>query len=591
MINLLRIFSDTGLFKPVTFHSGVNLILGVPSGKREGRELNGVGKSTLVRLIDFALVGDTAKSYFVDERCSFLREDKHSFEVEFTANGSHYRIRRTFARNAPISFGKTAEAVAEYTESEAKDVLAQLLIVDPDYAGHIDTDWYRSLIRFFITDDKSSHQRTDPLNWVHSSIRKSEYLAYNYYLLNLPNQHLVEFDRLSRKLKDEKEHRKQIEARIKEETGKAVQHVRSDLDRMRAQIDEYKESLETFQFLEDYQTIEVDLREVTSQIAEKMRSFAALKRRLAHLEQSYALNVNLDVEHVTRLYGELDAELASFVRKRLDEVITFRQDIAANRKKFLIERERGIRDELVSVESQVVSLEVRRSQLLGWLQERKALDAIRNSYERIAHESEQYERSASRVKALEEEERKIAETNAAMAETIVELHRERQSQDTQISEIRRTFFDILKNTIYIDESVDDAFFDIKATNRATSPLAVQIEVPKRDSLGKSRFKLPVYDLTVFLRIVTQMRRLPHFLVHDGVLNGVDVKTVVQFLKYIKNRSEKLPTMQYLVTLNEDQVMPSVKTMAEMGDIKFDIESAVVAHYGDVPERMIFGREY
>lgn len=591
MINLLRIYSHTGLFKTVEFHSGVNLILGVPSGEREGRELNGVGKSTLVRLIDFALVGEGARSYFLDERCSFLREEDHSFELEFIVNDLHYCIRRTFARNASLEFGKAGENLAEYSESEAKDVLAQLLIVDPDYTGHVDTDWYRNLIRFFITDDKSSHQRTDPLNWVHSSIRKSEYLAYNYYLLNLPNSHLVEFDRLSRKLKDEKEHRKQIEARIKEETGKAVQQVRSDLDRMRAQIDEYKRSLEAFQFLADYQTIEADLREVTSHIAERMRHYAALKRRLAHLEHSYTLNLDLDVEHVVRLYGELEAELASFVRKRLDEIITFRQDIASNRKKFLVEREREIRAELLSVESEAKTLEVRRSQLLGWLQERKALDAIRNSYERIAHESQQYERSAARIKSLEEEERKIAETNAAMAETIVELHRERQTQDAQISDIRRTFFDILRNTIYVDESADDAYFDIEATNRATSPLDVQIEVPKRDSLGKSRFKLPVYDLTVFLRIVTQMRRLPHFLVHDGVFNGVDVKTVVQFLNYIQQRSLHLPTMQYLVTLNEDQVNPSEMTIAELDGIAFDVEKTVVAHYGDVPDRMIFGREY
>lgn len=591
MINLLRIFSDTGLFKTVTFHTGVNLILGVPSGEREGRELNGVGKSTLVRLIDFALVGDGAKSYFSDERCSFLREEEHSFQLEFMADTSRYRIRRTFDRNAPIQFGKADEQLSDYSESEAKDILAQSLLVDPDYVGHVDTSWYRNLIRFFITDDKSSHQRTDPLNWVHSSIRKSECLAYNYYLLNLPNQHLVEFDRLSRKLKEEREHKKQIEARIMEETGKAVQQVRSDLDRMRAQIDEYKQSLETFQFLADYQTIESELREVTNSIAERMRHFAALKRRLAHLEQSYALNLSLDVEHITRLYGELEAELAAYVRKRLDEVITFRNDIAANRKKFLVERERAIRAELASVESEAKELEGRRSQLLGWLQERKALDAIRNSYERIAHESQQYERSASRVKSLEEEERKIAETNAAMAETIVELHRERQTLDDQISDIRRTFFDILRNTIYVNESADDAYFDIEATNRPASPLAIQIEVPKRDSLGKSRFKLPVYDLTVFLRILTQGRRLPHFLVHDGAFNGVDVKTVVQFLNYIQKRSVKLPTMQYLVTLNEDQVIPSEKTMAELEGIEFDVERSVIAHYGDVPSKMIFSREY
>jgi uncharacterized protein YydD (DUF2326 family) len=287
----------------------------------------------------------------------------------------------------------------------------------------------------------------------------------------------------------------------------------------------------------------------------------------------------------------VEQELAEFVQRRLEEIVEFRKDIVANRKKFLVEREAELRSALTDIEADVKRLEERRSQLFHWLQERQALDALRNAYERIAHDSEQLERSAARVRALEEEEQKIAETNAQISETILNIVKERQTQDASIRDIRKTFFDILQHTIYLGESVEDAYFDIKATNRPTSPLNVEIEVPKSDSLGKSRFKLPVYDLTVFLRILSQDRHLPHFLVHDGAFNGVDVKTVVRFLNYIEAKSTTLQSLQYIVTLNEEQIVVSEKNRAEFEGFTFDLSERVVAHYEDVPERMIFRQEF
>jgi uncharacterized protein YydD (DUF2326 family) len=591
MIHLIRLDSDTGLLDAVQFKNGLNVVLGLPSGERDGRELNGVGKSTLIRLIDYALIGDGAKSYFRNERCDFLRTEEHTITLTLEAEDSQYRIRRNFSRNNSVEFAKLNEGFAEYTEAEMKGILAPMLIVDPQYLGLVDTSWYRDLIRFFIAEDKTAHKRTEPLNFVHSTARKSQLLAYNYYLLNLPNQHLVEFDRLRQKLKDEQTHKRQIEARIKQETGRAVEQVRSDLDRMRAQIEEYKVSLDSFTFLKDYEAIEAEMRSLTTTISERMRAFVALKRRLSHLQKSYDLKIDVDIERVHRLYASIEEQLAEFVQRKLEEIVQFRKDIAANRKKFLVEREAQLRSEVSEIESEVANLEIRRSQLFEWLQEKQALDALRNAYERITQESELYERSAARIKALEEEEQKIAETNAQISETILNIVRERNTQDDAIRDIRKTFFDILKNSIYLDESIEDAYFDITTTNRADSPLKIEIEVPKSESLGKSRFKLPVYDLTVFLRIIGQERHLPHFLVHDGAFNSVDVKTVVRFLNYIESMAKKMPSLQYIVTLNEDQVYGSERTQAAFEGFAFELSERVIAHYGDVPKKMIFHREY
>ena len=591
MITLDRIFSETDLFETVAFHSGLNVVLGVPSGVREGRELNGVGKSTLIRLIDYAFVGDSAKKTFTQQRCEFLRTEDHSFTLVFSDGDSDYRIRRRFAEPDKVHFAEGDGEFAEYTETEMKGILAPMMVIDQQYDGHVDTDWFRTLMRFFISDDKASHAQTDPLNFSHSSARKSFLLSLNYYLLNLPNGELVEFDALRQRLKSEQSHRKQIEDRIKEESGRTVEQVRSDLDRIEAQIEKYRQNLESFEFLEDYTHVEQELRDVTGTITNEMLRFNSLQRKLTELEKSYQLQIDVDVERVRRLYASLQEELADHVARKLDEVIEFRQSIVANRKKFLIEREQRLRSEIAEIEGKVRELESNRKRLFEWLKEQKALDAIRNAYERITHESEQFERSASRLKALDDEEKKIAHTNAEVSETIVRIVDQCKEYEDRIRDIRRVFDDILRNTIYVGENMDDAFLTIKTQNRKTSPISIEIEVPKSDSLGKSRFKIPVYDLTVFFRIVRDQRELPCFLIHDGTFNAVAAKTVVSFLSYIVQQSRKLPKLQYIVTLNEEQVYLSEAQQAEFDGLSFDLKRHVIAHYEDVPEKMIFRREY
>ena len=56
---LNRIFSNTNLIlNDVTFQPGINIILGKYSGNKEALGINGIGKSSLVRLIDYALLSD-----------------------------------------------------------------------------------------------------------------------------------------------------------------------------------------------------------------------------------------------------------------------------------------------------------------------------------------------------------------------------------------------------------------------------------------------------------------------------------------------------------------------------------------------------
>ena len=91
MLTLNRLYSDTKLFDEVSFRPGINIILGRYSGP-EG-SVNGIGKSTLVRLIDFAFLASRSDA-LSSEKHSFLKE--HNVVLEFSLDQSHFQIKRSF---------------------------------------------------------------------------------------------------------------------------------------------------------------------------------------------------------------------------------------------------------------------------------------------------------------------------------------------------------------------------------------------------------------------------------------------------------------------------------------------------------------
>ena len=92
---LIKIYSETNLIDTVPFHNGINIILGKYSGDKAARGINGIGKSTLVRLVDFTLLSGKAEKRFGHKKYDFLRDDEHTITLEFEVQGQKYFIKRT----------------------------------------------------------------------------------------------------------------------------------------------------------------------------------------------------------------------------------------------------------------------------------------------------------------------------------------------------------------------------------------------------------------------------------------------------------------------------------------------------------------
>jgi len=124
MVKLKKIYSDTGLFDEVRFKTGLNIVLGKYSVAN--KEINGIGKSTLVRLVDYCLLSNSVKNnFFKVDLFPFLRD--HTVILEFEINGKDYIIKRRFDESTKVLFGEYRN-IHEYQQNELKNILGDLFL-------------------------------------------------------------------------------------------------------------------------------------------------------------------------------------------------------------------------------------------------------------------------------------------------------------------------------------------------------------------------------------------------------------------------------------------------------------------------------
>lgn len=590
MVLLKEIFSETNLFDPVEFHGGINIIQGsYTKPKEELSDLNGIGKSTLVRLVDFALLSESSKGSFDIKKYGFL--DKHSVTLVFEREQKEYRIRREFSNARKPRFMEPDGRFIAYDDVDLRKILGGMFFSGDDYDGVVDNTWFRTLIRFFIKDDINHFERRDPLKFSSGFTGRFESYFYNLFLLDLPNKGVFEFNSAkNRKEVLSKQKRKLIE-RISEETGRQIDEIRSEVVNLDSKIRAFENSISEFQFLETYKDIEKEIIRLSKDISVYLRDLNQLERKLLEIRRSYAFDFEFDKSKVIKLYTEISTLHGDTIERKLEEVIEFRERLRENRKKFLSERETEISARINENQENLATLEHQRSSLYKMLDQQEALDSVKATYTLLISERTKKERILGQVSEIDKLDDHIIKINEEITKIISQISGEFSEVKEKINDIHELYLEVVGKAIFVDEEETNATFDIRPDSAINSPLKISLDVPKSGALGKSRFKILAYDLTVFLNLVSSGRNLPQFLIHDGVFHGIDVKILVRILNYIHSEFIKNSRLQYIITTNEHETNIPNDRAGLYGKYDFEFGEAVIATYRDIPSEMIFKREY
>ena len=125
---LKRLSSSTGLLlKDIEFKPGLNLIVGQYSDKKEAVEsqshgTNGIGKSSIVRLVDYLLLSEKASTIFNHKKYNFLRDQEHEICLSLEHRGKTLNIRRRFCESQKVYIRENEQPEYGYDIEKKKKV-------------------------------------------------------------------------------------------------------------------------------------------------------------------------------------------------------------------------------------------------------------------------------------------------------------------------------------------------------------------------------------------------------------------------------------------------------------------------------------
>lgn len=588
---LTRLYSDTNLLlKPFCFQSGINIILGKYSQERERTGINGIGKSTLIRLIDYAFLSDSTETKFLQSKYNFLREEKHSITLELILQGKTHFIKRTFGKNDPVLFGNSVNTLEAYSKQELKTILNNKLFPINDQEVAFQGERFRTLMEFFIKDDLNYHERVDPLKFSKGVRNQTDIALYNFFLMGLPTISISNYETHFKEYTDTNSGLIRIEKKVKTDQDKSLEELKSERIKLEQKITSLRNSLQEHNYLENAKEIEKKLIETTSSINEHLKQYHAFNKKLTKIRESYRYCQSFDTDNIRKLYNEACSTFGDVVSKTLNEIISFKKEILENRNKFLISKERELKKTIDTILEKVSSLEEERSKLYKILDDKGALASIKNAFQELITEKTKLAADLKILADYDDLQDKLSNLQVDISEAKRDITNSLRQNKGIIDEFTELFIEMLKSAISIDENDTSGYFAIspKPNSRKNQlPFKIEVEIPKKDALGQSRLKLVAYDLMIFLKNIKENRIFPRFLIHDGVYHGIEIQTKIKALNYLYHMHNRYPYFQYLVTFNEDEIR--VPEIIEGFDFRLD--DLVIAEFTDSPEGMIFKRDF
>jgi uncharacterized protein YydD (DUF2326 family) len=592
---LVQLYSETDLLlKTFRFEPGINIILGRYSEDKEKKGINGIGKSSLVRLIDYALLSNSTEKRFSQPQYDFFRKEGHNIVLEFKSEEKSYFIKRYFNKEDKVLFGSSLNNLDEYTKSELKSILTSKLFPFQKEEIVFEGERYGTLMDFFIKDDLENQKRIDPINFSAGTSRQTSKAIFNFFLLGLPTKSIIKYEELSKEYDHFSKTAKGIENKIRIDVGKSIEEFKSERIKIEQSISLLEKSLKDYKFLDNYKNIEGQLVEITTQINDKLKEYHSLNRKHKKVKETFQFNQDIDIKQIRKLYNEVLTTFGDIVSKTLEEITTFKKEILDNRNKFLITKEVQLQKSIDHILKEISTLEQRRSALYKRLEEKGALESIVNTYEQLTIEKTHLAGNLQILKQIDDLHEMMSNLDVTISEVKRDISNDLKQYGKVIDDLRTIFLEILQHAILLEDDNSSGYFDISPkpdTRRNQMPFKIEVEIPKADALGQSRLKIVAYDMMVFLKNIREGRQFPQFLIHDGVYHGISLNTKIKALNYIYHQHLTYPSFQYIVTFNEDEIYIPDDKKNVVGDFEFNMADTIVAEFTDSPSGMIFKRDF
>lgn len=355
-MKLVKIYANKN-FKKIEFNPEFNIVLAIISDKVNKKDTHNLGKTSLIHVINFILLGSFQKKIFGNK---IFQGVVFYGELELN-DGRFLIIRRGIDTNTKISFKineskshgfhvpkKWDEENLAFDKSRKK--LNEYLGFDvvPNY------DYRKSITYFLRTQqDFLDVYKLDKFKGKHI-----DWKPFVFELLGYDSNLII--NKLS--LEDDIDKKKGIIKVLKEESRINIE----DRDKLAGLLDIKNQELnialktiDKFNFFEQDKSLN---KELIEQLDDKIQLLNTERYRLAYeinkIEESLSnLTQEINIQDLEKLYKDAELYFPEVLKKDFSDLIQFNEAISKDRKKYLTENLEDIKEQYTSVNRELNKLE------------------------------------------------------------------------------------------------------------------------------------------------------------------------------------------------------------------------------------------
>lgn len=550
----LIISTEKEIIREISFHKGLNLIVDESNDQVTG---NSVGKTTVLKLIDFCLGGKPQNIYIDPESKrqeyklikNFLIGQKVLITLILTKdlddeNAQEVTIERNFLARKQIVRRINGE---QYTEDQF-DVKLSALIFPEHYS---DKPSFRQIISHNIRYKDQSINNT--LKTLDGYTSDAEYETLYLFLFGCDFTKGNNKQSILAKLKQEDTYKNRLE---KNQTKTAYE---TTLALINNDIEELNQKKSSFNINENFEA-DLDrlnyLKYKKNKLSSEIGRLNIRKNLILETEEELRNNIStIDVKQLEIIYSQA-TNLITNIQKSFDDLVAYHNQM-------LIEKAKFITKELPLIDSEISGNEIELRELL--LKEKELAEIISksDSFEElenlIVELNQKYQKKGEYeniIQQLEEVEDNVKEYNRQLEEIDDELFSDEfeKAVKTQLNKFNKHFANI-SNKLYGEQYAIK--YDI-VTNKKGQRLYKFNAFNTNLSSGKKQGEISCFDVAYIMFAEEENIPSLHFILNDKK-ELMDDKQLVKIAEFVNNSN-----IQFVASILKD------KLPVELNDEKYFI---------------------
>lgn len=575
-IRLNRLYSENNIFEEITFHDGVNIILGEKYDDRsvKGRKTNGVGKSMSIEFLDFCFLNDYEKSRIVKiPKEVFPVEENVILDLDIGQETvTIKRNRKQADKPILIREGKT---VSFDKIQDARDYLTGIIF---SKLNGKKVPSFRNLFSILMRDERSEF--TDIIKCNDLTKKIPDDLSAHLYLLGFSLEAykntietIREIEAVSTVLTKEKKE-------LTQDGKKKISDVRAELNALEDELQKLEDAIESFKTNESFNAMEADLIELEDLLDQLRKRQKALRydyekiRKMPKPEQ-------IDDREIELVYNQFKNDLGNAIVKSLNEVVGFKNKIEEFQRMLVNQKAKELESQLKNIAEQIRILDDEYSEKLKVIDKKGILKNLKVSLKIYEAKKEATSNTKFLFEQYQKNEKKKRMLNLQKTQQLMEI-------DDEIEQNKKIIDDFTDTILQIHEFImgnKECSFSIQTIDKARrkTPVELTLRIYDDGSHSVDRTKVFIYDMALLFNQYTRDRH-PLFLVHDNIFD-VDQDTLVQCLNYLYKQEEQYQDFQYILTLNRDKI----ESEEQRKLIQMNIDEHQVAVF--TKKKKFLGRDY